>query len=709
MKKETESKTGQLRLYNEIVDHISEGVFLILPVENTILYANPAVERMFGYDSGELDGKPITLINDPLSRNVKDWSGEILQALKKDGIWYGEIQHIKKNGTIFWTQVNVTEFEHQNHGNIWIAIHRDITERIQTARLISESEERFRALFEAAPDAIFLAEPESGKILDANQSACRLLLRAHEEIIGMHQSELHPAEKKECSEALFAKHIHQSMQLGYTLPTQNFIVRSDGAQIAVEISAQIIKVHEQNLLIGIFRDITERNRAYARLHSSEERYRRLVEGTPDVVYTFSLVRGGTYYSPHVQEVLGYSPEHLCENPFLWNQSIHPDDEPLVKEAILTFETKRKFDIEYRIRHANGSWVWLRDRSIGRNILDGEMLIEGIATDITARKISEHALRESEARYRALVENQPDLICRWLPDTTLTFINQAYCDFFGKKREELLGTRWIVLISKIKQDEIRTHYEELAKSPVAFAYEHEAINASGEKRWQAWRDIPVFDESGQLLEFQSIGRDVTEQKQADDILRDANQSLKSRLEEIQSLQETLRYQAMRDSLTGLFNRRYLYETLERELVRARRENYPLGIIMMDIDHFKEFNDTYGHQAGDEVLKSLGVLLHTCIRQGDIACRYGGEEFLLVLPGADINNAKERADTMRKKFEQMRVGYNEIELHATISVGVAYSPRHGSTTGQVIKAADDALYKAKQAGRNCVYVWDGAVGD
>jgi diguanylate cyclase (GGDEF)-like protein len=167
-----------------------------------------------------------------------------------------------------------------------------------------------------------------------------------------------------------------------------------------------------------------------------------------------------------------------------------------------------------------------------------------------------------------------------------------------------------------------------------------------------------------------------------------------------LRETLRNQSIRDPLTGLYNRRYMEETLEREMRRAERSGRPLGIVMLDIDHFKQFNDAHGHEAGDVLLRDLGAFLRSRIRGGDIACRYGGEEFTLVLPETSLTDTRDRAEHLRQGIHGLTVQHHGQTLETiTASLGVAtWQP--GLTAQQALRAADQALYRAKAEGRDRV---------
>ncbi len=188
------------------------------------------------------------------------------------------------------------------------------------------------------------------------------------------------------------------------------------------------------------------------------------------------------------------------------------------------------------------------------------------------------------------------------------------------------------------------------------------------------------------------------------LHEREDTLKQQLAEIRELQEKLQEQAVRDPLTGLYNRRFLDTIVSRELGRCEREALHLSIMMIDVDHFKAVNDTYGHPGGDEVLKGLSALLLENVRVVDVACRFGGEEFLLMLPGLAPEHALERAEQCRAAFAAAEINVEGQVVRATISVGIAVYPQHGQTLADLTRCADVALYQAKEGGRNRVVLYE-----
>lgn len=201
-------------------------------------------------------------------------------------------------------------------------------------------------------------------------------------------------------------------------------------------------------------------------------------------------------------------------------------------------------------------------------------------------------------------------------------------------------------------------------------------------------------SGLIIVLRAITARVHDQRR----LQEAHDQLQAQVVEISRLQESVREQAIHDALTGLFNRRYLEETLPRELASSRRRNAPMSVILLDIDHFKTVNDTYGHQVGDRTLQSLAALLDRSTREGDIACRYGGDEFVLVLPDTTLADAIDKAESLRAGCLSLDQGDCS---RITISLGVASSPDHDNDGRTILLAADQALYRAKEGGRDQVH--------
>lgn len=208
-------------------------------------------------------------------------------------------------------------------------------------------------------------------------------------------------------------------------------------------------------------------------------------------------------------------------------------------------------------------------------------------------------------------------------------------------------------------------------------------------------------------FRKAQEELKMRREAQAALEAANRELQVHLAQVEALQECLREQALHDPLTGLHNRRYLEEHLPRILAEAQARGKRFCVIILDIDHFKRFNDTHTHLAGDLLLQALAALLRAHVRPTDITCRFGGEEFLLVLPEADLETALRRAEELRSVFSQTRVAFQGKQLGATISLGIACFPEHGQTAEALLMCADQAMYRAKAAGRNRVQIWDGTI--
>lgn len=215
-----------------------------------------------------------------------------------------------------------------------------------------------------------------------------------------------------------------------------------------------------------------------------------------------------------------------------------------------------------------------------------------------------------------------------------------------------------------------------------------------------RIAPLLTERGDRRGMLLLLRDISVQKRSEDRLRAANVRLAEQLAANEVLHSRLHDEATRDPLTGLFNRRYLREALTHALDRAAQDGQPLSVVLLDLDHFKQVNDHHGHAAGDWVLETMSTLLRTQTRDEDIVCRYGGEEFVAVLPGADTSAARVRTEQWRRELGALHVHFAGGEARVTLSAGVATYPADGLDHDALLGAADRALYRAKQTGRNRV---------
>lgn len=289
------------------------------------------------------------------------------------------------------------------------------------------------------------------------------------------------------------------------------------------------------------------------------------------------------------------------------------------------------------------------------------------------------------------------------ESRLVAVNDCWQEMFGYTQQEVCDRHFPALARKEDRARWENGWQALACGESdGLRMEMRFLRKDGGLFWCDVSVTPLRNRTGELESILCFLLDIGDRKLAEQRLQDVNLQLVAQLAEIQALQEKLSEEALRDSLTGLYNRRYLEETLARELLRAGREERPLSLVMMDIDHFKRLNDTYGHQAGDLVLKELGAMLREHIRGEDIACRFGGEEFVAILPGASLETAVERAEAWRRAFQAMRLPFEGQCLQSTLSLGIASFPKQGATGDELLFQADSALYMAKRAGRNRVKV-------
>ncbi len=329
----------------------------------------------------------------------------------------------------------------------------------------------------------------------------------------------------------------------------------------------------------------------------------------------------------------------------------------------------------------------------------------LSREVIERRQIQDELRRSEQRFRTLVESAPLAMVTWDKQHHVTGWNRQAQELFGWSESEVLGRDFMTFMIP---ESARSEVDRIVEQAIERGIESHSVNSNltRDKRTieVEWHNTIVPGVDGRPDSVLSLAQDVTERVRAEAALQDVNAKLKQRLDEIHELQAQLREQVMRDPLTGMYNRRYLDDALPREIARAIRESGPLSVLMVDIDHFKRVNDTYGHQAGDEVLRMLAGILRKEARRSDVACRYGGEEFVLLLPGMNSESARVRAERWRQMFAEMEVRVEGAALRCTLSVGIAVFPEHGHSAEDLLRNGDRALYLAKALGRNRVVTYD-----
>ena len=267
-------------------------------------------------------------------------------------------------------------------------------------------------------------------------------------------------------------------------------------------------------------------------------------------------------------------------------------------------------------------------------------------------------------------------------------------------QKMLDKRMDEIIGKNPVDVFR-EWPQLLNRFLSAIETHEEIQISGDPPRTVELVISALYNRFNVLEGRVIvAHDITEHKWLENNLKYANDVLKIQLTEIEKLRAKLQEQAIRDPLTNVYNRRYMAEFLDQEIARAEREKTPVSVVIMDMDNFKQFNDSYGHKCGDVVLQGFANFLAEHTRRGDVVCRYGGEEFVILMPNAPLEMSYERVETWRQDFSETAIDYDGMKFSATFSAGVAVFPEHGLIGDAILQAADKALYRSKNNGRNRV---------
>jgi len=477
--------------------------------------------------------------------------------------------------------------------------------------------------------------------------------------------------------------------------------------------------------------LTKRKPPQEKLQASELRYRRLFEAARDGILILDAAsRKITDVNPYMVEMLGFSPAELLGKE-LWEIGLLKD----VQASQDAFrELEQKGYIRYEDLPLQTKEGRRREVEFVSNVYaeDGHQVIQCNIRDITERKRAEESVRKAHDELTAVVtELQRRDIEMQLLNRMNDLLQTCNAQEEAYKVISLLGGELfpgqcgctaVLRASGLHLETVARWGDEAPVQPIFSVEDCWALRRGSfheirdpqvglcrhfvHQRETNYMCVPLIVQGevlGLLCVVDATAPGGTQQVGRRQLTVMVGESIKLCLSNLK-LREKLHAQATHDPLTGLFNRRYLEDTLSRELHRAHRRNSPLGVAMLDLDHFKRFNDTFGHDAGDSLLRELGQLLRERLRQSDILCRYGGEEFVLILPDSSLADTQQRVEQIRGLIKGLKIRHGD-ELVGTIAVsaGIAGTPEHGSTAAELLRAADSALYAAKQAGRDCVVVY------
>lgn len=595
-------------------------------------------------------------------------------------------------------------------------LQQEIVEHQMTEQALRMSQQYAKSIIHSSLDMIIAVDQERN-IIEFNEAAQKTFGYPPEEVLGKHIGMLY-AQTHEAS-SIYQRTVNTGQCV------QEIVnIRKNGEHFPCVLSASILRNEQGDPIgyMGISRDITEQKRAEAALRESQHYARSIIESSLDMIISADLNRNIVEFNTAAQETFGYSPEEVRGKPVdLLYANAH---EALAIHHVTLTEGQYAREI-MNIRKDRKIFPGLLSASILKNNNGKVVGVMGILRDISAQKKTEETLLRHNRELRLLSRLSELLqVCHTEQETYDVIQNMCeqffpldsgYLAIIDDSRTMLDITRtWGGIIPEIGAFGIedcwalrrgKLHVIEPPEtgplclhlcSSTIYGYLCAPISASGETLGILHINFGQYE-----MEHSS--------KEQEEHTFESKRILVTRIAEHYALslvnlrlRETLKQDSIRDALTGMYNRRYMEGSLERETRRAERHKKPVGVIILDVDHFKLFNDTHGHDAGDVVLRELGIFLRHNTRGEDIACRYGGEEFLLIMPDANLDNTQRRAETLQRAIQTLSIQYQHKSLHVTISVGVASLPEHGASVKEVLKVADAALYQAKSEGRNRVVV-------
>jgi diguanylate cyclase (GGDEF)-like protein/PAS domain S-box-containing protein len=697
-----------LRQQSEIIRYFYDlpflGMVITSPWDKHLVKFNDQFCNILGYSREELYEKTWLDITHP--DDLKENLDKVEQVIRKEIENYTmEKRYIKKDGSIVCVTLNVYCMRGKNkEEDFFVATIQDITDRKIAEKVIQESEERFRTLIEYLQVGVIVQNAQAEIRLN-NPKALELLGLNEEQLLGktsfdpdwnvIHEDgSIFSGNEHPVVQAIAQQQAIKNVIMGVFRPLKN-----DRVWLLVDAVPQLKEDGSVLQVICTFSDITEHKKSQEQEYKKTVLLNSVINALSDPFYVIDVNNYNIQLANDCAEKWMKKTQTTCyqlshKRTAPCNGEKHPCPIELVKNS------KKLVVLEHI--HYNQEGAQQIVEIFAYPIFDKQGNVQQIieyVIDITERKQTEEKLRQlSQA-----VEQAPVSIVIANTDGNLQYVNPRFTQVTGYNREEVIGENPRLLKSGLTPPETHVKLWNTIKSGEIWHGELINKRKNGEIYYESAIISPIINEQGIITHFIGIKEDITERKRAEKELQETNQKLKNQLKENQLLRDQLYEQANRDALTGLYNRYYLSGALKREIEKATLEHYPISFMMLDIDFFKKVNDDFGHDAGDFVLKYFAQQLIKQVRATDIICRYGGEEFLIVLPKAFTTEAFQIAERIRTSFAQSKIPIRKnIKIAITVSIGIACFPAQGKDCATVISAADTALLHAKNIGRNRIII-------
>jgi diguanylate cyclase (GGDEF)-like protein/PAS domain S-box-containing protein len=686
---------GSLResesMYKNLIENIPDIIFIIIDLAGKITFLSKRTKEILGYENEETINRNIlNFIPEEAHQSTME---KLQKGMEGEKIKHVQLPVIAKSGKKLFFDFSFSRIYKDGVviGAQGTAV--DVTERKLAEELLKQSEAKYHLLADHMQDYVWLMDLNL-QWTYISPSGEKLLGYTLKELQQLPLDELLTATSYQEAMNLFS----MKMETALTGTTVMTILElechcKDGRTLWIESTLSFIRDDNRKPLsiLGEGRDITERKHMEEKLRFEERRFRAFVEHSPDMIVIVNLEGRIAYVNPAIENVLGYKPEERIGAYGF--EIVHPDDMKALADVFNTLSTETNPSVihgELRLRHKNGSWRTLE--AVGSNQVYNNA-VEGLIVnyrDITERKKAEEALRESEARFREVLENSVDVSYkRNLKTDSYDYLSPVFTKNYGYTKDEMMNMPLEALMNIVHPDDLAEAKRVIAESisgAVGMAYQikYRIRRKDGPYRWCLDQFTIMWDADGIPSAVIGSVKDITEQKQVEEALRESEH----RYQELSTI----------DDLTQLYNSRHFYGQIEREMERSNRYGQPLTLMMLDLDKFKDFNDTYGHVEGNQVLLRLGQAIKRCLRDTDSAYRYGGEEFMIMLPMTTseegIVTAKRIQTELKKEAFSPRL--DEI-IYMTVSIGLAqYKPKEEMKA--FVQKVDHLMYQAKKNGRD-----------